>query len=146
MPGFFLKSPDFNSNPNFEDFNQQENAYFTERSAVNINLKQAEVAFNAKDYAKAIPIFEALLKENKTPELQYYYAIALLENNDIKQAEVVFETLKSGNSIYVNKATWSLALAKLKLKDYKSCKEILLTIPSDYENYDQVQDLLQQLD
>ena len=57
---------DFNSNPNFEDFNQQENAYFTERSAVNINLKQAEVAFNAKDYATAIPLFEAILKENKT--------------------------------------------------------------------------------
>ena len=137
---------DFNENPEFEDFNQHENAYFTERSEVNATLKKAESAFNAKDYATAIPIFETLLKENKTPELQYYYAIALLENNDIKQAEVVFETLKSGNSIYVNKATWSLALAKLKLKDYKSCKEILLTIPADYENYDQVQDLLQQLD
>jgi hypothetical protein len=39
----------------------------------------------------------------------------------------------------------SLALAKLKQKTTNP-KEILLTIPSDYENYDQVQDLIQQLD
>ena len=134
-----------NSNPNFEDFNQHENAYFMERSEANETLKKAEIAFNAKEYARAIPIFEALLKVNKTPEIEYFYGIALLENNKIEKSEVVFEALRSGNSIYANKAIWSLALAKLKQKDYKSCKEILLTIPADYENYDQVQDLLQQL-
>ena len=143
MMGLFV--PQFNSNPSFEEYNQHENAYFMERSEVNETLKKAEIAFNAKEYATAIPIFEALLKVNKTPEIQYFYGIALLENNNIKKSEVVFEALKSGNSIYVNKANWSLALAKLKQKDYKSCKEILLTIPADYENYDQVQDLLQQL-
>ncbi len=137
---------EFSSNPNFEDYNQHENAYFMERSEANETLKKAEIAFNAKKYATAIPIFEALLKVNKTPEIQYFYGIALLENNNMKESEVVFETLKSGNSIYVNKAIWGLALAKLKQKDYKSCKEILLTIPADYENYNQVQDLLHQLD
>lgn len=137
---------DFNGNPKFEDFSQHENAYFTERSVENANLKKAEIAYNAKDYATAIPIFEALLKVNKTPELQYFYGMALLQNDQVKESEVVFEALKSGNSIYVNKAIWSLALAKLKQKDYKSCKEILEMIPADYEDYDQVQDLLQQLD
>ena len=137
---------DFNGNPEFEDFSQHENTYFTERSEANATLKKAEIAFNAKDYATAIPVFEALLKENKTPELQYYYGTALLQNDQVKEAEVVFEDLKSGNSIYVNKAIWSLALAKLKQKDYTSCKEILETIPADYEDYDQVQNLLQQLD
>ena len=144
MVGLFVF--EFNSNPNFEDYNQHENAYFTERSEANVTLKKAEIAFNAKEYAAAIPFFEALLKVNKTPEIQYFYGIALLENNNIKQSEVVFEAIKSGNSIYANKAIWSLALAKLKQKDYKSCKEILMTIPEDYENYDQVQDLLRQLD
>ena len=143
MMGLFVSQ--FNSNPSFEEYNQHENAYFMERSEANETLKKAEIAFNAKEYATAIPIFEALLKVNKTPEIEYFYGIALLENNNIKKSEVVFESLKSGNSIYVNKAIWSLALAKLKQKDYKSCKEILLTIPADYENYDQVQDLLQQL-
>lgn len=140
--GLFL----FNPNPNFEDFNQQENAYFAERGAVDKNLKQAEEAFNAKKYAAAIPFFESVIKEKKTPEIQYFYGVSLLETNKIKEAEAVFNELKAGTSIYKNKAIWSLALSKLKQKDYKSCKEILLTIPSDYEDYDQVQELLKALD
>jgi hypothetical protein len=35
--------------------------------------------------------FEALLKVNKTPEIQYFYGIALLENNNIKESEVVLK-------------------------------------------------------
>lgn len=136
----------FNQNPNFEDYNQQEVAYFTERGDVNIDLKQAEVAFNAKNYKEAIPLFESVLNSNKTPEILYFYGVSLLENDRIKDAETVFNELKSGNSIYKNKAIWSLALSKLKQKEYKSCKEILLTIPDDFEDYDQVQELLNELD
>lgn len=135
-----------NSNPSFDDYNQYENAYFTERGDAVANVKQAETAFNDKKYQEAIPLFEALLKENKTAELQYFYGVALLETNKTKEAEVVFNELKSGNSIYKNKAIWSLALSKLKQKEYKACKEILLTIHADYENYDQVQKLLKELD
>lgn len=142
--GLFLFHPE--PKPDFGEYNQYENVYLTERSEGVANLKQAETAFNAKDYKAAIPLFEAVLRENKTAEIQYFYGVSLLENNQIKQAEAVFNEIKSGNSIYKNKAIWSLALAKLKQKDYKACKEILLTIPSDYENYDKVQGLLEKLD
>jgi hypothetical protein len=142
LVGLFL----FNPNPNFEDFSQHENAYFTERGTVDKNLKEAEEAFNAKNYKVAIPFFEVLLSERKTPEIQYFYGISLLEANRIQEAKAVFNELKSGTSIYKNKAIWSLALAELKEKDYKSCKEILLTIPLDYEDYDKVQELLKELD
>lgn len=142
--GLFLFNP--GAKPGFGEYNQYENAYLTERGEGVANLKQAETAFNAKDYKAAIPLFEAILKENKNAEIQYFYGVSLLENNQIKQAEAVFNEIKSGNSIYKNKAIWSLALAKLKQKDYKGCKEILLTIPSDYENYDKVQELLDKLD
>ncbi|TDE55388.1 tetratricopeptide repeat protein [Flavobacterium sp. GT3P67] len=140
--GLFL----FNPKPNFEDFNQHENAYFTERGAVDEKLKQAEDAFNAKNYKAAISFFKAVLKEKDTPEIHYFYGISLLETNEIQEAEVVFNELKAGTSIYKNKAIWNLALAKLKQKDYKSCKEILFTISSDYEDYEQVQELLKELD
>ncbi|WP_278034273.1 tetratricopeptide repeat protein [Flavobacterium nitratireducens] len=142
--GLFLFNPD--SKPSFEEYNQYETAYLSERGAVIESLKPAEAAFNAKDYKKAIPLFESILKTNKTAEIQYFYAVSLLENNQIKQAEAEFNALKSGNSIYKNKAIYGLALAKLKQKDYKGCKEILVTIPSDYENYDKVQELLDKLD
>lgn len=141
--GLFLFNP---SKPSFEDYNQYENAYLTERGDEVVNLKQAEIAFNAKDYKMAIPLFESVLKANKTAEIQYFYGISLLENDQITQAEAVFNEIKSGNSIYKNKAIYGLALAKLKQKDYKGCQEILLTIPSDYEHYDKVQELLDKLD
>ncbi|MDR7208425.1 tetratricopeptide repeat protein [Flavobacterium piscis] len=135
-----------NSNPDFADYNQPEQVYFMERGNIEEELKKAEIAFNSKNYKTAIPLFETILKENKTPEIQYFYGIALLEENQFVKAETVFSELKSGTSVYKNKAIWNLALSKLKQKEYRACKEILLTIPSDFENYDKVKKLLKELD
>lgn len=135
-----------NINPVFEDYNNPEIAAFVERSNANEDLKQAQDAFNAKKYKTAIPYFETVLKRKKSPEIQYFYAIALLETNQIQKAEINLSDLRYGNSIYKNKAAWYLALSKLKQKDYRLCKDILLTIPDDFEDYDQVQDLLNELD
>jgi tetratricopeptide (TPR) repeat protein len=140
---FFLNQ---NSNPAFEDYNQPETAFFTERGEANDNLKLAQDAFNEKKYTEAIPLFETILKTDKSAEIQYFYGVALLEENKLPEAEAVFTTLKTGNSIYKNKAIWSLALSKLKQKDYKTCKKLLLTIPDDYEGNDQVDALLEELD
>lgn len=134
-----------NINPNFEDYNNPENAYFTERGNANENLKLAQDAFNAKNYKEAISYFETILTENKSPEVQYFYAVSLLENNQFQKAETNLIALKSGTSIYKNKAIWYLALSKLKQKEYESCKNILLTIPEDFEDYEQVQQLLNEL-
>ncbi|WP_269240863.1 tetratricopeptide repeat protein [Flavobacterium limnophilum] len=135
-----------NINPSFEDYNNPEMATFIERGDVNENLKLAQDAFNTKNYKAAIPHFEAVLKESKSPEIQYFYAVSLLEDNQFQKAETNLAELKSGTSIYKNKATWYLALSKLKQKDYDSCKAILQSIPDDYEDYDQVQELLNELD
>lgn len=142
--GIFLFNP--SSNPNFDEYNQFEAAHFVERGDQADYLKQAENAYNSKDYQKAVPLFESILKEKKTAEIQYFYGVSLLESNKIQESELVFHELQSGNSIYKNKAIWGLALAKLKQKDYKACKEILMTIPVDYESYDDVQRLLKDLD
>ena len=135
-----------NTKPDFADYNQQEHAYLTERGNVQEELKQAEEAFNSKKYKAAIPLFESILKENKTPEIQYYYGIALLEEDQFSKSEAVFNELKSGTSVYSEKALWYLALSKLKQKDYKASKQILQTISQDYEDYDKVQKLLNALD
>lgn len=135
-----------NINPSFDDYNNPEMAAFVERGYVNENLKLAQDAFNAKNYKAAIPHFEAILKESKSPEIQYFYAVSLLEDNQFQKAETNLSELKSGTSIYKNKATWYLALSKLKQEEYDSCKAILQTIPDDFEDYDQVQELLNELD
>jgi hypothetical protein len=58
------------------------------------NVKLAETAFNDKSIKKQFQ-HEALLKENKTAELQYYYGLLpLLETNKVKEAG--FNELQSG--------------------------------------------------
>lgn len=136
---------DYN-NPTFEDYDNPETATFVERGDPNAALKEAQNAFNDGKYKEAIPLFEEILKENKTPEIQYFYGVALLEESKYPKAEVVFNELKSGTSVYKEKAKWSLALSKLKQKKYTECKAVLQTISQDYENYDDVEHLLDELD
>ena len=135
---------DYN-NPSFADYDNPETASFVERGDTDTVLIGAQTAFNDGKYAAAIPLFEEILKENKTPEIQYFYGVALLEESKYPKAEGVFSELRSGTSAYKDKATWSLALSKLKQKKYTECKEILETISQDYENYDDVEKLLDEL-
>jgi len=135
---------DYN-NPSFADYDNPETASFVERGDKDTALIGAQTAFNDGKYAAAIPLFEEILKENKTPEIQYFYGVSLLEESKYPKAESVFSELRSGTSAYKDKATWSLALSKLKQKKYTECKEILETISQDYENYDDVEKLLDEL-
>jgi hypothetical protein len=135
-----------NGEPSFQDYNHYENAQFTERGDVIKSLKMAQEAFNARNFTVAVPLFETVLKSYPRPEIEYFYAISLLETDKFSESETIFNKLKNGTSIYKTKAIWNLALLKLKQKDYKSCKEILQTIPQDFEDYEQVEKLLKSLD
>lgn len=136
----------YNQNPAFSDYNDPEEASFTIRGTVDKPLKEAETAYNKGHYNDAIPLFETVLKKEKSAEILFFYGISLLEESEYKKAEAVFNELKAGNSAYKEKALWYLALSKLKQKDYESCKKILETISEDDEGYDQVQELLGRLD
>jgi hypothetical protein len=136
----------YNQNPVFGDYNNPEQASFAVRGTINETLKEAETAYNKKRYNTAIPLFETVLQKQKTAEIQFFYGVSLLEESHYLKAEAIFNELKAGNSVYKEKAVWYLALSKLKQKDYEACKKILETISEDYEDYDQVQELLNQLD
>lgn len=135
-----------NDTPEYGDYNQHEEAHFTERGDVIKSLKLAQDAFNNKKYKEAIINFELVLKEYPRPEIKYFYAISLLEDNRYADSELVLNDIIKGGSIYKNTAMWYLALSKLKQKDYNSCKSVLLMIPNDYEDYAQVEKLLKTLD
>ncbi len=131
--------------PEFDDYNQPEKATFIERGNLNQNLKLAQEAFNAKNYVTAIPLFETILKETPIPELEYFYAISLLQENSIEKAAIIFNKLKNGNTIYKENATWYLALSKLKQKDYQECKTLLKQISADADYYEKAQKLIGEL-
>ena len=134
-----------NQTPNYTDFNQHENASFTERGTLIASLKAAQDAFNDKKYQEALPLFENVLKVYNKPEIQYFYAICLIETENYTKAESVLLTLKEGKSIYTNRATWYLALMQLKLKNNEGCKKFLKQIPADAEDYAKAQELLELL-
>jgi len=136
----------YNQRPSFEDFNHPESAYFTEEDDVNATLKQAETAFNSKEYKKAVFLFETILKKKKKPEIEYFYGVSLLQDNQIKKAQNVFSEIKTTTSAYKDKATWNLALIRLKQRNFQACKKILLSIPEDFEDYVEVQILLRELE
>jgi tetratricopeptide (TPR) repeat protein len=135
-----------NSMPNYNDYNQHEEAYFTERGDVIESLKLAQDAFNIKNYPEAITNFEIVLKSHKRPEIEFYYAISLLEVDKFTESEAIFSNLKSGTSIYKDKSTWYLALSNLKQKKYEETKEFLKQIPEDAEDYAKAEKLLDELD
>ncbi|WP_286964881.1 tetratricopeptide repeat protein [Flavobacterium sp. UBA4854] len=137
---------DYKHYPNFDDYNHPESAYFTERGVSEAILKQAENNFNGKRYETAIPIFEMILKENNSDEIKYFYAVSLLQVDKYVKAETIFKELEAGNSVYKEKAKWNLALSKLKQGKYNECKAILQTISQDYEDYDDVEQLLEELE
>ncbi|MEC4004091.1 tetratricopeptide repeat protein [Flavobacterium sp. SUN052] len=139
---FFMQ----NSIPQYGDYNQHESANLLERGSVIKNLKAAQDAYNAKKYKVAIENFEIVLKEYDKPEVRYFYGISLLEENKFADAEATFTKLQSGTSIYKDKATWNLALSKLKQKQYEECKTYLKQLPEDAEDYEKAQKLLDKLD
>ena len=132
-------------NPEYGDFNQHENAYFMERGTSDINLNEAQKAFNVKDYKKAVASFEKV-QDMTSPELEYFYAIALIETNHYTKAETLLSNIKSGTSVYKDKATWYLALSDLKQKKFDECKVYLNQIPTDAEDYPKAQKLLKDLE
>ncbi len=139
---FFMQ----NSTPEYGDYNQHESAYFTERGAGDdVNLKMAQDFFNAKEYKSAVLAFEKV--ENiKNPELQYFYAIALIEINDFSKAGVFLNHIKNGNSVYKDKAIWYLALSNLKQNKISECMSLLKQIPQESEDFEKAQELLNDLE
>jgi hypothetical protein len=134
-----------NNNPTYEDFNQHENAYFIERGEADLNMKNAQDFFNNHQFNKAVVAFEKI-KNIHNPELQYYYAIALIETNKYHKAESILKSIQQGSSAYKDKAVWFLALSKLKQEKINECKNVLKQISNDAEDYDKAQHLLNKLD
>ena len=143
--GFFV----FNnfSDPTYNDFAKYNTISLTVRGAQDSAIKTAENAFNSQDFEKAEDAFRALLLRDKNnTELQFYRAITNIELDKFEVAERLLKDLSQGNSVYKHKATWYLALSKLKQEDNEACISILKTITESAEDYKQAQKLLKKLD
>ncbi len=134
-----------NSDARYSDYNQHETAMFVERGQENDDLKNAQAFFNAKEFHKAAASFSKLPLENNT-EINYFYAITLIEIDDFSKAEMLLEPISKANSVYKYKAVWYIALSKLKQNKKEECKVLLVQIPPEAEDYAKAKELLNDLD
>ena len=109
-------------------------------------LKKATDNFNDKKFAEAIPLFETLLKvDSQSSFTQYYYAIALLQNNQTEQSRTQLYQLYNGTSLFRYDAAFFMSLSYLKEKNREVCKDWLNKIPADASLYNKSGELLKKL-
>lgn len=103
--------------PSYSDYATHENISLTMRGNTDEIAKNAEIAFNAKNYEEALKYFNQLLSvSSENIQYQYYRSVALIEMNKYEDAETLLKDISKGNSVYASKATWLLALSSLKQK------------------------------
>ena len=111
-----------------------------------VQLKQATAYFNNNNFAAAIPLFATVLKDDpQNTYVQYYYAIALLQNGEIESSRKELTALYNGTSLFRYDAAFYLALSYLKEKNKTTCGEWLNKIPADAGVYGKAQELLKKL-
>ena len=143
--GFFIYNQFIN--PSYDDFMTYDEVSLTVRGTQDELKTKAEEAFNKKNFSEAETYFTQLLEQdNSNKEIQLYKGITLLEQDKFNEADALFGKLSQDTSAFNNKATWYLALSKLKQKEFDECMTILKTIPEDSDDYKQAQKLLIKLD
>jgi len=141
--GFFLFN---NGNPVYSDFSSHNTLELVVRSENNEALVKAQEAFNSRNYKEALEQLTTLTNSNtKDTEIELYKGICFLELNIYVEADVVFDKISGGNSVFVNTATWYKALSMLKQEQFEACKYVLQTIPESAEEYKQAKKLLRKL-
>lgn len=109
-------------------------------------LKIAVENFNSKNYSSAIPGFETILKDSaQNTFVQFFYAVALLQNGNLEKARLELTAIYNGPSLFKYDAAFYLALSYLKADDKITCRGWLNKIPADAGIYDRAQELLKKL-
>jgi len=109
-------------------------------------LQQAEVTFNKKDYSNAVTLLQQVrAQDTANSYINFYYGVALLKSDRVREARPVFDQLYAGQSAFKFEAAFFQALGYLSEKNNAACKEWLLKIPADAANYEKAQELLHEV-
>ncbi len=119
----------------------------TERgSEKTTNLDQAAAAFNDKKYAEAATLLAKLAQqEPENTMVNYYYALSLIETDQLAQSRTILNSLYTGESIFKYDAAYALAMSYLKVDQKEECKIWLQKIPQGTAPYPKAKALLSEL-
>ena len=79
-------------------------------------------AYENKNFKAAVLMFEKLLNTNNDPNIRFYYAMTLIENNAFEKAKTELESLKSTQNDYIPEIYWYSALINLKENNLEKAK------------------------
>ncbi|MGC6431969.1 MAG: hypothetical protein ACON5F_13065 [Jejuia sp.] len=85
-------------------------------------------AYENKNYNDAEVAFQNLLKTNKDVNLEFYYAMTLLNQNKFDQAKAILYNLKSKQQDFLAETYWYSALVAIKQNNFISAKKDLETL------------------
>ena len=97
------------------------------RSTSQSMTDKAFMYYENKKYKEAQQSFELLLKSNPNPNIRFYYALSLLNDDKTEKASTEFENLLDTNFEFQPEVYWYYALAEIKLKNLDQAKTILET-------------------
>jgi len=133
LVGFFLTN---NTTPSGEDlYNSNYSVYpntylpITRGYSENTSLK-AFVAYENGDFENAELAFEKLLQMEANPNIQFYYALSLLNQDKFNLALTQFNQLDVDSSDYKPEILWYSSLIYLRLADVENAKNQLEKLKS----------------
>ncbi|GGG35791.1 hypothetical protein GCM10011344_40860 [Dokdonia pacifica] len=130
----------------YDDYSFKGSIDLVERGGDESAFAKAEKAFNEGLYTDAISYFDDIIgNDPDNTQVLFYKGIALVETEDYVNATSIFTKLSNGNSVFKYKAQWYNALNFLKQENIEQCKQILLKLPPEAENYNEAQELLKKL-
>ncbi|SMG33041.1 Tetratricopeptide repeat-containing protein [Marivirga sericea] len=134
------------SKPQYQEVAQIPTIHLSERGAnVEVYL-QAEKAFNQRQYAQAIELFDQILREdNQMHSIRLYQAIAYMETGQAENAKKLYDKIIQQKNAFSEEALWYAALNELNKEDYPACKSYLKKIKPSASRYEDATNLLNEL-
>jgi tetratricopeptide (TPR) repeat protein len=134
------------SKPQYQEIAQIPTVHLSERSVTGEIYLEAETAFNSAQYAKAIELFDQILKkDNQRHSISLYKAIAFMETGEVDKAKKLYDEIIQKENAFSEEALWYAALNELKKEDYTACKAYLKKIKPSASRYEDASNLLNEL-
>ncbi len=140
---WFISSPE---PATYRQYAQYAPLALTERGTAASTAAEAETAFNAGDYTKALTTLDRLLAEQPGNSVaRLYRGLCLLELSRPSEARATLEPLAQGQSVLRADAIWYSALSYLLENNPEGCRQTLSRLSAGDDHYAQSRELLKKL-
>ena len=105
-------------------------------------------AYENENYKEAENNFKFILESKTDYNLEFYYAMALLNQNKIKSSDSILNILKNKTHDFVPEVYWYSALIAVSQEDFKNAKKDLKALQDINSNFkkEELKTLLEDLD